>query len=160
MRRYMTREGYDSIQAEIDKLWGETRPFVVQQVQDAAALGDRSENAEYIYGKKRLRQIDSRLRYLTRKIDGVTVVDVDKQKQVDDIRFGAVVRVEDEDGEEKVYRLVDREESDPKRGRISVQSPIGSALLGREAGDIVEVKRPQGVTEFEILEVRYGGGKP
>jgi len=156
----MTREGYDAIQAEIDKLWQETRPFVVQQVQDAAALGDRSENAEYIYGKKRLRQIDGRIRYLTRKVDGVTVVDVDKQRQVEDIRFGAIVTVEGEDGEQKVLRLVDREESDPKRGRISVQSPIGSALLGHCAGDLVEVKRPQGVTEFDILAVRYGGGKP
>lgn len=160
MGRYMTREGYDSIQAEIDKLWTETRPYMVQQVADAAALGDRSENAEYIYGKKRLRQIDSRIRYLMRKVEGVTVVDLDQQKQVDDIRFGAIVQVEDGEGVQKIYRLVDREESDPKRGRISVQSPIGSALLGRTAGDFIEIKLPAGVTELDILDVRYGGGEP
>ncbi len=160
MPRHMTREGYDAIQAEIDKLWHETRPFVVQQVQDAAALGDRSENAEYIYGKKRLRQIDGRIRYLTRKVQGVVVIDPADQKSWDDVRFGALVRVEQDDGEEKSWRLVDKEESDPSRGRISIQSPVGRALMGRKVGDSVEVRLPKGLVEMEILEIRYGVGEP
>ncbi len=158
--RSITREGYIKIQKEIEYLWHEERPYMVNQVADAAALGDRSENAEYIYGKKRLRQIDSRLRYLKRKIAEVTVVDLEKQVPSDHIRFGAVVTVEDEDGEEKTWRLVDKEESDPKAGRISVQSPIGRALLGREEGDSVEVRGPERLIELEVLGVRYGGGPP
>jgi transcription elongation factor GreB len=158
--RSITKEGYLNIQKEIAYLWHEERPYMVNQVADAAALGDRSENAEYIYGKKRLRQIDSRLRYLRRKISEVNVVDLDQQLPTDHIRFGAVVTVEDEDGEEKTWRLVDKEESDPKGGRISVQSPIGRALLGREVGDAVEVRSPRGLIEFEVLAIRYGGGPP
>ena len=129
MARYMTREGYDAILKEMDQLWSYERPVVVQQVSEAAAHGDRSENAEYIYGKKRLRQIDSRMGYLSRKVKDVSVVDLDQQEPADHVLFGALVRVEDEDGEQKQWRLVDKDESDPKRGRISTQSPIGTALL-------------------------------
>ncbi len=160
MPRYMTRQGYDAIEAELERLWTVERPFVVQQVSDAAALGDRSENAEYIYGKKRLRQIDSRMRYLQRKIDDVTVVDLDKQNSVDHVQFGAVVRIENEDGEQRLVRLVDKDESDPKAGRISIQSPIGSALMGKREGDFVEVRLPAGLAEYEILEIRYGAEGP
>ena len=160
MARYMTREGYDAIDTEIEYLWTTARPAMVQSVADAAALGDRSENAEYIYGKKRLREIDSRMRYLQRKIQDVTVVDLEKQNAVAFVQFGAVVRVEEEDGTERTFRLVDSEESDPKRGRISVQSPIGRALHGRREGDVVEVHRPSGTGEMEILEIRYGAGDP
>ena len=160
MPRYMTRQGYDAIQAELDDLWTVQRPFVVQQVADAAALGDRSENAEYIYGKKRLREIDSRMRYLQRKVQDITVVDLDQQKQMSFVQFGAVVRVQNEEGEEKLLRLVDKDESEPKRGRISIQSPIGSALVGHREGDCVEVRLPKGTAEYEILEIRYGGGEP
>ena len=156
----MTREGYEAIQEEIDRLWHQTRPDVVQQVHDAAALGDRSENAEYIYGKKRLRQIDGRIRYLTRKVQGVVVIDPAKQKSWDDVRFGALVKVEQDDGEEKSWRLVDKEESDPGRGRISVQSPVGRALMGRKVGDFVEIRLPKGLVEMEILEIRYGVDEP
>ncbi|MDP7113393.1 MAG: GreA/GreB family elongation factor [Myxococcota bacterium] len=154
--RHITRKGYQAIQEEIDHLWHEERPFMVQQVHDAAALGDRSENAEYIYGKKRLRQIDGRIRYLTRKVQDVVVIDTAEQVTWDDVRFGALVRVEQDDGEERNWRLVDKEESDPKNGRISVQSPVGRALLGRKVGDFFEVKLPRGVVEMEILEIRYG----
>jgi len=160
MPRYMTRRGYDAIQAELDDLWTVKRPFVVQQVSDAAALGDRSENAEYIYGKKRLREIDSRMRYLQRKVQDITVVDLDLQRQVAFVQFGAVVRIENGEGEERVVRLVDKDESEPKAGRISIQSPIGSALLGRREGDFVEVRLPNGLAEYEILEIRYGDGEP
>jgi len=160
MARGMTRQGYDAIQAEIDELWRKTRPMVVREVQEAAALGDRSENAAYIYGKKRLRRIDSRLRYLKNKVATVVPVDLATQKPTPHIRFGAVVVVEDEDGERRTYRLVDKEESEPKAGRISVQSPVGRALMGKEAGDAVVVRRPSGPMELEIVEVRYGAGPP
>jgi len=156
----MTLEGYTAINEEIDDLWHVQRPAMVQSVADAAALGDRSENAEYIYGKKRLREIDSRIRYLTRKVDQVTVINLEHQKPVDHIQFGAVVTVEDEDGEEKTWRLVDKDESDPKRGRISVQSPVGQALMGKQEGDVVSVKLPRGTVEYEILALRYGAGDP
>ena len=160
MARGMTKEGYEAIQAEIKVLWHETRPVVVREVQEAAALGDRSENAAYIYGKKRLRKIDSRLRYLQNKVAVVVPVDLATQQHTDHIRFGAVVVVEDEDGNEKTYRLVDKDESDPKVGRISVQSPVGRALLGKEAGDSIVIQVPSGPMELGILDVRYGAGPP
>lgn len=156
MNRYMTREGYDAILKEIETLWNYERPVMVQQVAEAAAHGDRSENAEYIYGKKRLGQIDSRMRYLNKKLQNVEVVDLDQQASVDHVRFGALVRVENEEGVEKEWRLVDKDESDPKRGRISIQSPIGIALLNRRVGDVAEAKLPRGTAELEILEIRYG----
>jgi transcription elongation factor GreB len=156
----MTKEGYDAIQAEMTELWHTTRPVVVREVQEAAALGDRSENAAYIYGKKRLRQIDGRLRYLKNKVAEVVPVDLAAQKPSAHIRFGAIVVVEDADGEQKTYRLVDKDESEPKRGRISVQSPVGRALMGKEVGDAVIVKRPSGPMELEIVELRYGAGPP
>ena len=134
--------------------------MVVQEVSDAADLGDRSENAAYIYGKKRLRQIDSRIRYLSAKLDSVVPVDLAQMLQHTTVKFGAVVTVEDEDGVEKVYRLVDKEESEPKRGRISVQSPVGRALLGREEGDVVTVRIAERVVELEITALRYGAGEP
>jgi transcription elongation factor GreB len=156
MSRHMTREGYDAILKEIEQLWNYERPVMVQQVAEAAAQGDRSENAEYIYGKKRLRQIDSRMRFLNRKVQDVEVVDLDQQEPSDHVRFGALVQVEDEDGVQKQWRLVDKDESDPKRGRISVQSPIGMALLNRRVGDVVEAKLPKGSVELEILRIHYG----
>ena len=156
----MTQEGYDSIQAEIDRLWSEERPVVVAEVSAAAELGDRSENAAYIYGKKRLRHIDSRIRYLRKKIDDVTPVRLADMVDFPRVRFGARVTVEDENGEERVYRLVDKEESEPKRGRISVQSPVGRSLSGKEVGDVVEVKLGDRTVEFEITDLFYGAGEP
>ena len=156
MSRYMTQEGFTAIQTEIDFLWTEERPRIVEQVHAAAELGDRSENAAYIYGKKRLREIDGRLRYLRRKTEGVTVIDLREQIAHSNIRFGALVTVLDDDDEEITWRLVDRDESDVKRGRISVQSPVGAALLGKEVGDYVTVKLPKGEVGFEVLSIRYG----
>lgn len=158
--RYMTREGYEAIKAELHELWHVERPEIVDSVHEAASLGDRSENAAYIYGKKRLRAIDSRMRYLKRKIEGVVVVDLDQLPAHPDVRFGCRVTVEDDDGETRVYRLVDKEESDAKRGRISIQSPIGRALLGKRVEDYVEVVLPRGTVGLEVVEVHYGGGEP
>ena len=156
----MTREGYESIVAEIDRLWHEERPMVTAEVSAAAEMGDRSENAAYIYGKKRLRAIDSRLRYLRRKVDAAQPVDVAGIPPSHLIKWGAIVELEDGDGGARIWRLVDKEESDPATGRISVQSPVGRALLGKEEGDVVTVHRPRGDLEYEVLAVRYGGGAP
>lgn len=160
MGRTMTREGFVAIQEEIDHLWRVERPEIVDQVFEAASLGDRSENAAYIYGKQKLRQIDSRLRYLRRKIDQVQVVDLGDQPQFDVVKFGAIVTVLDDDEVENTWRLVDKEESDPKRRRISVQSPIGRALLGKQAGDYVQINLPKGTVGYEVVAIRYGAGEP
>ena len=160
MPRYMTKEGVEKIAAEIDHLWLEERPVIVESVREAADLGDRSENAAYIYGKKKLRAIDSRLRYLRRKIQGIVVIDTAEQVTVPHIQFGAIVTVMDDEDNERTWRLVDKEESEPKAGRISIQSPIGRALMGKEEGDYVQVKLPKGVMGYEITGVRYGGGAP
>ncbi|MDG1482680.1 MAG: GreA/GreB family elongation factor [Myxococcota bacterium] len=160
MPRYMTQQGHTIITDEIDHLWRVERPRVVDEVSEAADLGDRSENAAYIYGKRRLRHVDSRLRYLRRKIDGVTVVNLDEMLQFTDIRFGAVVVLEDGDGVQKTWRLVDKDESAPAQGRISIQSPIGRALLGHEEGDCVTVHLPRGSVDYEVLDIRYGSEGP
>ena len=156
----MTKEGYAVISDEIDRLWTKERPMVCAEVSAAAEQGDRSENAAYIYGKKRMRNIDSRLRYLRKKIDGVRVVDLAEMPQFDVVKFGAIVTVENEDGEQITYRLVDREESDPKRRRISVQSPVGMALVGKREGDVARVRLPSGLAELEVVGLRYGSGDP
>lgn len=156
MSRKMTKVGFDSISTEIDRLWKEERPMVVEEVYQAALLGDRSENAAYIYGKQRLRQIDSRLQFLRKKLKDVQIVNTDFLPQRPDIQFGAWVKIEDEDEKVKSFRLVDQEESDPKQGRISIQSPVGKALLGQAKGDIITVNLPGRSTEYEVLEVHYG----
>ena len=160
MSRPMTKEGVQSIQEEINHLWTVERPEIVRQVSAAADLGDRSENAAYIYGKRRLREIDSRMRYLRRKVENVTIIDVATLPKHADIRFGAVVTVLTDDEEEHVWRLVDKEESDPGACRISVQSPVGRALLGKQVGDWVEVPLPRGRIGYEVTAIRYGGGEP
>jgi len=156
----MTKVGHDAIEEEIRRLWHEERPMVVAEVSAAAELGDRSENAAYIYGKKRLRGIDGRIRYLRRKTDKVIVVDCRLQPPRPDVAFGAVVQLEDEEGNERLWRLVDEHESDPKAGRISMQSPVGRALVGKTEGDEVTVKTPGGDVFYEIVSLRYGGGPP
>ena len=161
MTRYLTRKGHDAIAAEIDHLWRVERREIVESVREAAEQGDRSENAAYIYGKKRLREIDSRLRYLRKKIDGVTIVDLDELPQRPDIVFGARVTVDvyEDDQDEpatRTYRLVDKDESEPAQGRISIQSPIGKALLGKREGDAFTVYLPRGAVEMEVTQVFYG----
>jgi len=156
----MTKTGFENIQTEIHRLWHIERPEIVRQVTAAAELGDRSENGAYIYGKKRLREIDSRLRYLRKKTEGIVVVDVTDQVPHDDVRFGAIVKVVDDNDIEKTWRMVDKDESEPKRQRISVQSPIGQALMGKEVGDYITVTLPKGKIGLEILEIRYGNDGP
>jgi transcription elongation factor GreB len=124
-------------------------------VADAAAQGDRSENAEYIYGKKRLREIDRRMRYLTKRLESAVLVDP-KTRESDKAFFGATVEVEDEEGARTVYQIVGEDESDGKTGRISWRSPVGRALLGKSAGDVIVVRRPAGEIELELISIRYG----
>ena len=152
---YITREGFEKLQSELDWLWTDERPKVTEAVSVAAALGDRSENADYIYGKKRLREIDSRIRFLTKRIDELTVVDFGPRKDDERVYFGAWVTIEDEDGEQQRYRLVGPDEFDATAGLISVDSPVGRALMGQRLGDGVVVRRPKGETVYEILEIDY-----
>ncbi len=151
---YITPEGFERLRAEHDHLWNVERPRVTEAVSVAAAMGDRSENADYIYGKKRLREIDSRVRFLGKRIEELTVV-----KSIPDDRdkvfFGAWVTVEDDSGEERCYRIVGPDESDAATRAISMDSPIGRALLGREVGDEVEVRRPRGLVRLSLTEIVY-----
>jgi len=151
---YITPEGFERLQAEYDELWRVERPKVTQAVSVAAALGDRSENADYIYGKKRLREIDSRIRFLSKRLEALTVVHERPERQ-DKIFFGAWVTLEDERGEQLRYRIVGPDESDPGSRAISVDSPVGRALLGRELDDEVKVKRPRGATVYSIIDIAY-----
>ncbi len=152
--RYITPEGRRRLEAELERLWKVERPKVTREVAEAAALGDRSENAEYIYGKRRLREIDRRLRYLAKLIERLTVVSEvpgDRER----VFFGAFVTVEDEAGQRASYRLVGPDETDAGAGRISIESPMARALLGKRAGDDALVRRPKGESEFLVTAVRY-----
>ena len=154
MATYLTPAGAKKLQEELAHLLHVERPRVVQEVSDAAAQGDRSENAEYIYGKKRLREIDRRIRFLTKRLDSAVVVRSEEPKQ-DVVYFGARVEVADEDGNVKSYRVVGPDEVDPDAGSISFQSPLGRALLKRKVGDVVTVRRPAGEIELEIRAIAY-----
>jgi transcription elongation factor GreB len=151
---YITPEGARRLADELVRLRTVERPRTVQEVADAAAQGDRSENAEYIYGKKRLREIDRRLNFLAKRLDNAVVVDPREQRG-DKAFFGATIEVEDEDGARRTYVLVGEDETDSSRGRISWRSPIGRALLGKRQGDVVVVHRPAGAVEIEVVAVRY-----
>jgi len=154
--RYITPEGFQALQGELEHLWKVERPKITNEVMWAAAQGDRSENAEYIYGKKKLREIDRRIRYLSKRLDSLTVVEP-APEQAGKVFFGAWVTVEDEDGEEASYRIVGPDEFDVPAGKISVESPLARALLGKKVGDEALVRRPKGEVELTILEIRYEG---
>ena len=154
---YITREGARKLQQELADLRTRQRPKIVQEVADAAAQGDRSENAEYIYGKRKLREIDRRMHWLTRRLESATVVEPRAPDgNGDRVFFGAVVQVEDEDGTRTTYRIVGEDEIDLKRGHISWRSPLGRVLLKRREGDAVLFRRPSGEIELTIVSVRYG----
>jgi transcription elongation factor GreB len=152
--KYITPEGARRLNKELDELWRVERPRVTQSVSEAAAQGDRSENAEYTYGKKRLREIDRRVRFLRKRLDGMTIVD----KPPSDPRrvfFGAWVSVEDEDGTLARYRIVGPDEFDTERGYISMDSPLARALMKKGLDDEVTVEVPGGVRTYVIVEVEY-----
>ncbi len=153
---YITPEGERRLRDELAFLWNVERPRVTQGVANAAAEGDRSENAEYIYGKKRLREIDRRIRFLMKRLDELTVVvPEDGRRQEGKVYFGAWVRLEDEDGASSVFRIVGPDEFDSAKGFISMESPMAKALMGREEGDEVTVRRPKGTASFTIVEIAY-----
>lgn len=153
-RRYITPEGYRRLAAEHERIWSVERPRIVAEVEAAAALGDRSENAEYLYGKRKLRELDRRLRHLSLRLDALTVVDPAPHPGGRAF-FGAWVTVEHDDGAARTYRLVGPDELDVAAGRISVDAPLGRALLGKRAGDTVVVQRPGGPAELELVQVSW-----
>jgi transcription elongation factor GreB len=152
--KFITPAGHARLRRELDELWRVERPRVTQAVAEAAAQGDRSENAEYTYGKKRLREIDSRVRFLRRRLDGMVVVD---QPPSDPGRvfFGARVTVEDEAGTETTWRIVGPDELDLEPGCISMDAPLGRALLGRRLDDEVAVALPDGPRRYVVVAIRY-----
>ncbi|MCY7295629.1 transcription elongation factor GreB [Alteromonas sp. a30] len=151
---YITREGYDALERELRYLWKEERPRVTQAVSDAAALGDRSENAEYIYGKKRLREIDRRVRFLTKRLELLSVVYPSPQ-QAGKVFFGAWVDLEDDDGNIITYRLVGPDEFNIRENKLSIDSPMARSLLGKAVDDEVKVITPSGERYFMICDIRY-----
>ena len=152
--RYITPEGFRRIAEEHARIWTVERPRIVAEVEAAAALGDRSENAEYIYGKRKLRELDRRLRFLSLRMDALTVIEP-KPHPAGRAFFGAWVTVEADDGEERTYRLVGPDEFDVARGLISVDAPLGRALLGKREGDLAVVQRPAGAVELTVVEITW-----
>jgi len=152
--RHITPEGAKKLRAELDQLWTVERPRVTQEVADAAAQGDRSENAEYIYGKRRLREIDRRVRFLSKRLDEVTVVS-EPPSHPDRVFFGAYVTVEDDAGDQRTYRIVGGDESDVDKGWISIDAPMARACLGKRCDEVVTVRAPRGEIEYTILAIRY-----
>jgi transcription elongation factor GreB len=151
---YITPEGRTHLSEELSYLWKVKRPQVTEAVAEAAAMGDRSENAEYIYGKKQLRQIDSRIRFLAKRLNELIVVD----RLPDDtskVFFGAWVEIEDPEGNLFRYRIVGPDEFDLKKGFISIDSPMAKALLRKSEGEEVMVSRPQGIDAFVVTSVSY-----
>ena len=153
-KNYMTPGGVKRMQEELHHLKTKERPEVTAVVSWAAGNGDRSENGDYIYGKKRLREIDRRIRFLSKRLDNVEIVDPLKVEG-DQVRFGATVTFRDEDGVEKTYSIVGIDEADVERGRISWISPIANALFKARIGDYVTFKSPKGLRELEILDIKY-----
>ena len=154
-RNYMTPDGYARLRTELKHLLDVERPELVKVVAWAASNGDRSENGDYIYGKKRLREIDRRIRYLTKRVGSAVVVDPAARADTEQIYFGATVTYGIRGGEERTISIVGIDEADTARGRVSWISPIAKALLRKQPGDIFRVATPGGVEEIEVLDVRY-----
>ena len=154
----ITREGHDRLKAELDDLWRAKRPEVVKALAAAAAEGDRSENAEYTYRKKQLGEIDRRVRYLSKRLQALRVVD-DAPTDREAVFFGAEVEVENIDsGDTATYRIVGPDETDAQRGWISIDAPLARAMLKKRVDDEFEAQLPAGAARFAIVEVRYPGG--
>ena len=153
--RFITPQGFARIRAEYDELFGVERPKIVEIVSWAASLGDRSENADYLYGKKRLREIDRRLSYLSKVMKSAKVVDPAKQEQRDTVRFGATVELADEDDERRTVTLVGEDEADASAGLISWAAPIARALIGARVGEERNVRLPAGEKSYEVMGISY-----
>ncbi|MBF0492245.1 MAG: transcription elongation factor GreB [Deltaproteobacteria bacterium] len=154
VKNYITPQGFSKLQQELQRLKYEERPKVTAIVSWAAGNGDRSENGDYIYGKKRLREIDSRIRFLTKRIEAAEQV-APGQVKSDQIFFGATVTYQDEDGEEKTYSIVGVDEADISKKKISWVSPLTLSLLKARVGDVVTVRTPKGPKEVEIIRIEY-----
>ena len=153
--RFITPEGMARIRAEYDELFGIERPKIVDVVSWAASLGDRSENADYLYGKKRLREIDRRLAYLAKVMKAAKVVDPATQAARDQVRFGATVELADEDDDRRTLTIVGDDESDASAGRIGWSAPLARAFIGARVGDERIVHLPGGEKSYEVLAIRY-----
>ncbi|MBV8938754.1 MAG: transcription elongation factor GreB [Alphaproteobacteria bacterium] len=154
-KNYMTPRGFAAMQEELQRLMRKERPKVVETVSWAAGNGDRSENADYIYGKKRLREIDRRVRYLKRRLESAEVVDPARQQKLEQVFFGATVTYAREDDSEQTVTLVGIDEANVAEGRISWISPVAKALMKARVGDSVALRTPAGTETLEVLSIRY-----
>lgn len=154
-RNYMTPAGYAALRDELAHLMTEERPAIVQIVSWAASNGDRSENGDYLYGKKRLREIDRRMRFLTKRLEIAEVVDPATQPNRDQIFFGATVTYLDSAGDEHSVTIVGIDEADPLNGKISWISPVARALIKAREGDVVTLRTPGGIEELEVVAIEY-----
>ena len=152
--KLITRDGYEALRQELDHLWRKERPDTTAKVRWAASLGDRSENADYQYNKKRLREIDRRVRYLRKSLEQLRIVDY-APEQAGRVFFGAWVRIENDDGDEKHFRIVGYDEIFDRKDYISIDSPMARALLKKEVGDEACVQTPSGTQWWEITEIHY-----
>lgn len=153
--RFITPEGFARIRAEYEELFGVERPKIVEVVSWAASLGDRSENADYLYGKKRLREIDRRLSHLSRIMKAAKVVDPSAQQAQDQVRFGARVELADEDDNRRILTIVGDDEADASAGRIGWSAPLARALVGARVGDERTVRLPSGEKSYEVVRIDY-----
>jgi transcription elongation factor GreB len=156
LKNYMTPDGHRQMQEELRRLLREDRPKTVEVVAWAAGNGDRSENGDYLYGKKRLREIDRRIRFLSKRLETALVVDPAAQKNRGQVFFGATVTYASGAGAEKTVTIVGIDEADLDQGRVSWISPVARALLKAQEGDLVELRTPSGIERIEVLEIRYG----
>lgn len=153
--RYITPQGFARIRAEYEQLFSTDRPTLVETIAWAAANGDRSENGDYIYGRKRLREIDRRLSYLSKVMKSAKVVDPARQEQRNTVRFGATVELADEEDERRIITLVGEDEADASAGQVSWVAPIARALVGAKVGDERIVRLPSGEKSYEIMKISY-----
>jgi len=153
--RFITPDGFARIRAEYEDLFGVERPKIVEVVSWAASLGDRSENADYLYGKKRLREIDRRLAYLAKVMKAAKAVDPAKQEDRNQVRFGATIEIADEDDNRRTLTIVGDDETDASAGRIGWSAPLARALIGAKVGDERIVRLPAGEKSYEVLAVSY-----
>ncbi|MEQ1652377.1 MAG: transcription elongation factor GreB [Hyphomicrobium sp.] len=156
IKNYMTPGGFAVLQEELRRLQRDERPKVVEVVSWAAGNGDRSENGDYLYGKKRLREIDRRSRYLTKRLESAEIVDSERQKNLQQVFFGATVTYIEEDGAEHTVTLVGVDEAELAMGKISWVSPVAKALIKSRVGDTVTIRTPSGARTIEVLAIRYG----
>ncbi len=155
VKNYITPGGHRKLQAELEHLWKVERPVLVNTITWAASNGDRSENGDYIYGKRRLREIDRRVRFLHKRLELAEVVDPARRGDCSQVFFGATVTVCDEDAREAVYVIVGVDEADVSRGHISWVSPLARALLKLHEGDVARLMTPAGISELEVVSIRY-----